>query len=212
MTMGIYAIGAAALLAPAAGGIEETALQLLGRRPRQGQPDVHGLFEGDGAGAEAEDRIDPDGVEVGDALTDPAGDGQAGDAPRLGPLCNPGGCLAEGGLGVDPALAGDDQVGPGELGVEPDQVEDQVRCVDQNLGKPVPPSATGALRTSTRGNACRTPCSMARAACIADMLPLNAFGATTIFKGVSPRSVNLDPHQHRRGLGHSDPNEARQGT
>jgi len=74
-------------------------------------------------------------------------------------------------------------ISPGQLNVQaptdnsrgPVQVE-----VTSLLG-----SATGTATTSARGKAARTPCPMARAACMALMLPLKAFGARTIFINAS---------------------------
>jgi len=112
-------------------GPEEAADHLLRRCLQQGWPGIHGLFQRDGTRTETEDGIDPDPVEVGDALPNPAGDGQTGDAPRLGPLGNRGRGLAEGGLGIDLTLAGDGQIGPSQLGIELDQVQNKVRAAAQ---------------------------------------------------------------------------------
>src|SRR5579872_7185397 len=65
---------------------------------------------------------------------------------------------------------------------------------------PSPPSATGISTTSASGIACRTPAAIAAAACVAERLPLNEFGATTIFIA-TPASVDGDaPVLVLRGL------------
>src|SRR5438552_3705036 len=50
---------------------------------------------------------------------------------------------------------------------------------------PSPPSATGTSTICASGSASSTPRPMARAACVAERLPLNEFGATTIFSATS---------------------------
>ena len=57
---------------------------------------------------------------------DPAADRDAAHAGGLRPAGDAEGRLAERGLGVDPALAGDHEVGPGELRVEAGLLGDEV--------------------------------------------------------------------------------------
>ena len=57
---------------------------------------------------------------------DAAADRDAAHAGGLRPSGDAEGRLAERGLGIDPALAGDDDVGPGELGVEAGLLGDEV--------------------------------------------------------------------------------------
>jgi len=61
------------------------------------------------------------------AGADSAGNGNTRDAPSLGALGNSSRGFAEGGLEIDLALGGDDQVGATQLGVEPNQVQNQIR-------------------------------------------------------------------------------------
>ena len=70
-------------------------------------------------------------MQVGGRATDPARNGQTWDALRPGALRHPGGRLAEGGLAIDLTLRGDDQVGPGELRVEPHKVKNQIHAAAQ---------------------------------------------------------------------------------
>ena len=114
------------------------------------------LDDGDGDRPDGPERLDP--VEL-----DPATDRDARDARLGGPPRDAQRGLAEAGLGVDPALAGDDEVGAGQPGAKSvasitsstpgRSANDRKRPAIASSANPTPPAAPAPGVSRTRAPA-----------------------------------------------------------